>query len=56
MKKHQCKDCGEDDVNKFYMYSYIRAGLLVRKPMGRCRQCLKVHRVRRSMAKENEIL
>ena len=47
---HRCKDCGEEDLEKFYFYSYVRAGLLVKKPMGRCKLCVKLQRAMKVLA------
>ena len=53
MGKGKCKglNCGETDLTKFYFYSYVKAGQLVRKPMSMCKKCLKIQRVRKAMAK-----
>ena len=50
--EHQCKDCEERDLSKFYTYSYVRRSKLVLKPMTRCKLCLKIHRVQKSLANE----
>lgn len=54
MPRRTCKVCRKsmDVIKHYYSYSYVRAGVVVRKRMSICKICLKIQRIRRSMASE----